>query len=350
MNDLNWLLKIKEFKGKDQVGARHHLLPNFYMESFSNSKGKVGVKNRKNGLENHNSNPGKILFEKDFYTFVNLDMESDGSVEVLISQIEAMACEVIRRRLTVFQRFPMDNEDAWALSYFVALQLLRGRRMRRIIEILADFYTKSRLSGVNESNAREFLTSAGLDPSDDEVKKLIEYKSQLPEIFIAPATNEHIQFLLMSLSPWANHFRSRPISLIKFDEPILVTSDEPILFFHKDEYIKNAIGYAEEIHFPISPQHLLIFGQIGTSDSRYMECPTSIFSGKEFNTAMFDNSHEMIIFNPDYRYLGLGKLPKNSQLIQIQASSELIPENFQENANLRKPLARFRKSKDYEKI
>lgn len=346
MEDLNWFLEMKETKGKDKIGSRHHLLPKFYMTNFANHKGKVGTINRTNGEVRLNSSPNNILIQRDFYTFLNLEMESDGSVEVLISQIEGLACDVIRRRLTVFQRFPMDNDDSWALSYFAALQLLRGRRMRRTIEILGDFYAKTKLVGVNESNAREFLLDAGLDASEEEVAKLIEFKTHLPEIYITPTTNDHIQFILMSISPWASMFRNRPISLVKFDLPILVTSDEPFLFYHEDSYRKNGIAIADEILFPIDPKNLLVFGKMGTNDSRYIQCPSRKFDSKEFNKAMFENSHEMVIFNPDFKFRGLNKLPKTTPLLQIQASSELIPENFKDNTLLRSPLSRFQVSRE----
>jgi hypothetical protein len=346
MDELNWLFKLREFKGEDKVGSNHHLLPKFYMANFANQKGKVGSKDRSNGSERLNVSPNKLLIQRDFYTFLNLEMQSDGSVEELISKIEAMACEVIRRRLTVFQKFPMDSDDSWALSYFAALQLLRGRRMRRTIEILGDFYAKTRFVGLNESNAKDFLIASEIEASDEEVSKLLKFKSELPDIFITPTTNDHIQFLLMSISPWASLFRQRPISLLKFNEPTLVTSDEPFLFFHEDTYRRNGLAFADEILFPISPQHLLIFGAMGTFESQFFHCPSGIFDSKEFNKAMFENSHEMIIFNPDYNYRGIARLPKQTPLIHIQASNNLIPNNFTENSNLRSPLSRFHLARD----
>ena len=349
MEDLNWFLEMKETKGKDKIGSRHHLLPKFYMANFANHKGKLGTINRANGEVRLNSSPNNILIQRDFYTFLNLEMESDGSVEVLISQIEGLACDVIRRRLTVFQKFPIDNDDSWALSYFAALQLLRGRRMRRTIEILGDFYAKTKLVGVNESNARDFLIESGLDASEEEVAKLMDFKTKLPEIYITPTTNDHIQFILMSISPWASKFRNRPISLVKFDTPVLVTSDEPLLFYHKDGYRNNGIATADEVHFPIDPKTLLVFGNMGTIDSRFIKCPSQKFDSKKFNSAMFENSHEMVIFNPDFKFRGLNKLPKPMPLLQIQASNELIPENFRDNTMLRSPLSRFHISKELDK-
>lgn len=349
MEDLDWFLEMKETKGKDKIGSRHHLLPKFYMANFANHKGKLGTINRANGEVRLNSSPNNILIQRDFYTFLNLEMESDGSVEVLISQIEGWACDVIRRRLTVFQKFPIDNDDSWALSYFAALQLLRGRRMRRTIEILGDFYAKTKLVGVNESNAREFLITSGLDASQEEVAKLMDFKTQLPEIYITPTTNDHIQFILMSISPWASKFRNRPISLVKFDTPVLVTSDQPLLFYHKDGYRNNGIATADEVHFPIDSKTLLVFGKMGTLDSRFIKCPSRKFDSKKFNSAMFENSHEMVIFNPDFKFRGLNKLPKPMPLLQIQASNELIPENFRDNTMLRSPLSRFHVSKELDK-
>lgn len=90
----------------------------------------------------------------------------------------------------------------------------------------------------------------------------------------------------------------------------------------------------------------LHLGSLKTYDSRYIECPSQKFDSKEFNKAMFENSHEMVIFNPDFKFRGLSKLPKTTPLLQIQASSELIPENFKDNALLRSPLSKFQVSRE----
>lgn len=348
MNEFDWLLKLKEFKGEEQLGSNHHLLPRFYMANFANEKLKVGTKNRLDGESRLNLSPNKILIQRNFDSFINLDMEADGSVEVLISKIEGMACEVIKRRLTVFQKFPIDNDDSWALSYFAALQLLRGRRMRRTIEILCDFYAKFKFVGLDERNAREFLMTNGIEPTNEEVTKLLDFKEQLPDIFITPSTNDHIQFLLLSISSWASMFRRRPISLVKFDKPILVTSDEPLLFYHEYGYRKSGIATSEEIHLPISPQHLLIFGASGSMNSQFFLCPSVKFNSKEFNKAMFNNCHELIVFNPDFSYRGLGKLPTKEPILEVLATKEFILENFKENSLLRNPLARFQNVKESE--
>ncbi len=341
MDDLNWLLQLKEFKGEEKLGSNHHLLPRFYMANFANQRMKVGTKNRMDGELKLNLSPNKVLIQKDFYSFINIDMEADGSVEFLISKIEGMACEVIRRRLTVFQKFPIDNDDSWALSYFAALQLLRGRRMRRTIEILCDFYSKFKLDGLSEKNARDFLRATGVDSTDKDVEKLLDFKEQLPYLFITPTTNDHIKFLLLSISSWASMFRKRPISLVKFDSPILVTSDEPLLFYHEYGYRKTGIATAEEIHLPISPQHLLIFGEPGGTKSEFISCPSVKFQSKDFNKAMFKNCHELIIFNPNFNYLGIDKLPSKEPILEVKAIKEYIPHNFIENTFIRNPLSRF---------
>ena len=81
--------------------------------------------------------------QKDFYTVVNKDGESDGRVEQLLSFVEGHASTALRNTFdTVFGRWPPTGEHRSELIQFVAFQLLRGRRRRRQMEMMADFWLR----------------------------------------------------------------------------------------------------------------------------------------------------------------------------------------------------------------
>ncbi len=344
--DASWLVRLQESNGKERVGAKHHVLPRFYMANFSNSMGKIGTIQRNSGKRNANVQPESFLVQKDFYTFWNLEMDADGSIEELITQIEGYASEAIRTSMSIFRQFPLRSDDCWAFSLFAALQVLRGNRMRRIIEILGDFHAKLQFQNVNPQNAAEFISSRGVEVSEKEISNLLEFKENMDQILLIPTTNDHLQFILNNLMKYAQEFLNRPISLFKFPTPCLITSDEPIFGSVGDRFISGSIKLAEEIYLPLSPTHLLVFGDPFQHTSFYAEIATGIFDVRRFNKFMIENCHEYAIFNPDYEYKGSKYVPTNKPLIEVSAGENLLPAGFIDNALERRPYSRFKRSED----
>lgn len=342
MSDQPWLSELKVNKGANKLGANHHLLPRFYMSFFANAEGKVMTIDRTTNERRSNMSPTKVLTQRNFYTFINEDFEADGSVEELISVIEANACDVLKLLQTIFRRLPLTQQQSQSIYTFMALQMLRGRRMRRTLEIMADFFTKIQITGVTRDNVLEYFKEMGIKPTDLEIQEFFEYQSNLDDIFIAPSTNEHIKFILVSLETWTRRISNRPISIIEFEKPILITSDEPIMTLFGDQYSNVGFLLADEIHFPISPRHLLVLGQAGENDGQFLKCPNGVFNAKEFNREMLRNAHSIAICNPDFEYRGISHIPKLDPLMRVQADPMYIPTNFKENVMHRQPLGKFR--------
>ncbi len=125
---------------QQQVGARHHTVPGFYIRRFANSKGQVWVRDRR-------SEPGLRknldLAIRDFYTFTNVDGESDGRLEQLLAKIEADASPALDRLCSaVTWNSPLSAEDRVSIATFVAFQMVRGQRKRREVEMQTDLYAR----------------------------------------------------------------------------------------------------------------------------------------------------------------------------------------------------------------
>jgi hypothetical protein len=248
--------------------------------------------------------------------------------------------------MSIFRQFPLSSDDCWAFSLFAALQVLRGNRMRRIIEILGDFYGKLQFQNINPENAADFISSRGVEVSEKEIRHLLKFKENLDEIVLIPATNEHLKFILNYLMKYAQEFRNRPISLFKFPTPCLITSDEPIIGSIGDRFISGSIKLVEEMYLPLSPTHLLVFGKQFEHTSFYAECATGIFDVRGFNKFMVENCHEYAIFNPDYEYKGSKCVPTDRPLIEVSAGENLLPAGFSYNSFERRPFSRFKRPQD----
>ena len=247
---------------KGQVGTRHHIVPRTILRRFANS-GQIRVRDRFTGKLRLVSVGD--LSVKNFYTFVDLDMLPNGAMEVWLSEVEAEFARVVRPffSTTAFgQARPPTGMDRFALDTFVAVQALRGMRTRRAMEIVADYGMKL----VNQDK---------LDVTE------------IHGLEIVPHQNEHIRFIQRASEQLADHLAGRPVSVVRFDETLLVVSDEPVVLTPRDGtpkgdlrkrlqingervsprdlvQISNGrdVGFfdAEEVVLPLSPRHALVYG------------------------------------------------------------------------------------------
>ena len=120
------------------VGSVHHIVPRFYLRRFADERDQITVVSRITG-QRRDAPVDKAHRQKDFYTFVNTDGESDGRVEQLLGLVEGQAATALRNTFhPVFGRWPPMGEHRLELIQFVAFQSLRGRRQRRQMEMIAD--------------------------------------------------------------------------------------------------------------------------------------------------------------------------------------------------------------------
>lgn len=80
------------------VPRGHHLLPQFYMRAFANSREQVRVVDRSTGRD-FTAKTTNVFVERDYYTVSSVDAEDDpGLIEGLYSQVETIASADLRAR------------------------------------------------------------------------------------------------------------------------------------------------------------------------------------------------------------------------------------------------------------
>jgi hypothetical protein len=113
---------------------RHHLLPQFYMRSFADTKGRVTVVPRlgEAGPQRpYTTRITNVLVEGNYYTLTDTDGAESFIVEDAYSRLEGVASEALRVMLA--DGLVLDDDQRAAWSEFMAAQVTRGRQFRSMV-------------------------------------------------------------------------------------------------------------------------------------------------------------------------------------------------------------------------
>lgn len=228
-----------------QVGARHHVVPRFYLQRFALND-QVAVRDTQD--EQWRISSTRDLAIRNFYTFHHVDGYLDDSFEHMLSQIEGAAHRLLNERLNAFaKQRHFTPEEREVIDCFVAFQMVRGPEQRRIVELTADAYGK--------------LLSEGRVPRDE-----------LEETEFVPHQNEHLRTLGIRSSRLKEELARRPTSIVTTAKPGFITCDEPVLLVGKGMVggrrgrlvgvrgLANAPG----VILPLDPRTLLMYGPPGS--------------------------------------------------------------------------------------
>ena len=128
---------------QSKVGSKHHIVPQAILRRFATSTGRISVRDRFTNKQRLASIGD--LAVRDFYTFVDNDHELNGVMEDWLGAIESEFARVVRPYLdwTAFRRDrPLTSAERFAVDTFTAVQMLRGMRTRRSMELLAEYHLK----------------------------------------------------------------------------------------------------------------------------------------------------------------------------------------------------------------
>jgi hypothetical protein len=185
------------------VGARHHTVPRFLLARWADQAGQVRVFHRvegRHGIENV-----RDLAVRDFYTVIDKAGMKNSSVESLLGHIEGRAKRHIDAILSPFARpAPLGADAVVDLAQFAAFQSTRTARHRREIELHAEWFAKTMVSG---------------RVPDEELRA----------ITVAPHQNEGIQFSAHAARSLMPYFACRPLAVVHLGAPLLYSCDEPVV-------------------------------------------------------------------------------------------------------------------------
>lgn len=313
---------------KSKVGSKHHIVPKTILRRFATSAGQICVRDRFTGKTRR----GAIgdLAVRDFYTFIDADNERNGVMEEWLCEIEGEFARVVQPYLdwSSFRRDrPLTPKERFVVDTFTAVQLLRGMRTRRSMELLAEFHVKVR--------------------SEDALSA-----QELADLQVLPHQNEHIDFLHRGSEGVAKRLAKRAAVIARFDGPALVISDEPVVFTPEDGtpegdtrerllvngkrvapddiiQISNDVGVgletADEVVLPLSPSHALIyFGPEVPAPAAGTVWPVSgreaVAISRELNELQARNAMGWVAGSPDGPHLAELPWPRPSRAVTIYAT------------------------------
>lgn len=216
-----------------------HYVPQFLLRNFHNSNEKIHVFDKEAG-GTFETNVRNVAAERNYYNFSHEGIEF--SLEKPISEIEASAKKLID--LVVEKEtlnFLIEN-DCSLLALFIAIQHLRGPRVRKDQELIA----QALLERFGDSAEGKALIEKEWPSGVDNAKNFAIY-------FVSKEAHNHIPLFLSKT--WLL-FKST-------EEQKFVISDTPVVLHNDNDYGPYGnLGLAVrgiQIFFPISPKLALGF-------------------------------------------------------------------------------------------
>jgi hypothetical protein len=248
------------------IKKRHHVVPRFYLKRFANDAEQVVTVHVDDPERRFTASIDKVGVEGHFY---NLPTE-EGWVTVVedtLSKLEGIAAHELAK-LVAGRSSTLPSFRA-KLSFFMAVQFVRGRSPR---EAITDFYKDIFLKTAQLSTPEIIQAEAerrGEQMSIEEARKVWEFAQcgeytvgfqkvgpqQLPADSLVNAAEVFEQG--EKLIPF---FSKRGWILIDFDEPLLLTSDEPVAQGIDSAFPDRPSGLvnADTIVFPLDPCRALM--------------------------------------------------------------------------------------------
>jgi hypothetical protein len=321
------------------VGSRHHIVPKFLLARFASPSGQLRVRNRRDGKSSLRAIGD--LGVRDFYTSVTHDAVLDSSLESLISMVEGGAAEIFRHHLDLraFVRpRAFTPEERATLDTFVAMQAVRGMRIRRSIEVIADYTVKL----LNQDKL-----------SDEDVSAT----------HFVPHPNDHLRMFGTLAESAEDILKMRSASLIRLDKPGLIIGDEPVLLANDDDLRqkhnprpnmtskelvllegRGGFANAEIIMFAVSPDVVLVYGPPGGSqlpiEVELKDAEAASFA-LEHNQLVVQNAIDWVAASPDHAGFASMKMSPPLPLVTIRDQGSAAAAHVNETAAMR-PMRRLR--------
>ena len=215
-----------------------------------------------------------LAVEKDFYTVTGPDGEKDAAVEQALASWDAKGAAVHAAFLR--GEFPPSDQQRIDFGLWLGLQWLRGRSSRETGREMFDKFQKMLIQlGLEERPARSPSDPVEASPESQqvidglgpgiEVPDLTGLPDDLKEIlrdpdqyeFEPPRAMQLLQ-MLKAAPQAAEPFIEAEWHLLRFDQPVLLTSDEPISLAREPTPQNRFLGLgpanADYLSIPLSPR------------------------------------------------------------------------------------------------
>jgi hypothetical protein len=319
------------------MGARHHLVPQFYLRNFADASQQLALVDRDRPDRVIRSTVRKACAEVGFYRIETevLAREEDRvdhdpeAVERHLSKFEDAAAPAVYKLLhTGWDGFTM--EDWYHLINHIALQTVRGLRWREDFNAMATQQMRKQLGEtVTDDKIRAWLRTNGRPTTSDEIDV---FRAQMlgptgPGLVAPDAVliQESIRFALGALGERLAD--NMDWSLIVSDTVPVLTSDEPVCWWSPGD---GPVGYATArvVWLPLGPRVILqLRGREFDHETLGLPSVASAAGRDELvrfiNGQIAGQAHRWIIHHPDDHPLdGLRMAPRTAWGDQFVSATE----------------------------
>jgi hypothetical protein len=243
--------------------VRHHTLPQFVLRRFAAGEGDrmvLELVDRNDFGRVIPSNPRHALASNDFYT-LETDEGRDVTMEkILAEHVEGPAAEAVRRLVEGGRSINAPGIRN-PISLLIGFQKVRGHAERLAIVEHYKATAKATMGLMTPEMVREVARQEGEEVSDEDIAELVEFaKSGKYEIGIERAGNLHLKMFGGALQ-LARIIEARSWQLLEFNDPVLITSDEPVALMGRNVHTPGeniGVANADAIAFPLDPRHALV--------------------------------------------------------------------------------------------
>ena len=249
----------------NQTNAQQHLLPRMYLEGFAESgkHKRLSVWERASGKVRGGS-PRTVAKAGGFFTYTDKDGNMSDELEKLFEVVETGVKPIIYNINSLFPP-PITGQYKDDLAQYVAFQHMRTAVKRKEMEQSADMLVKLQTRAMLQSREQisKALESVGHEPSEEAITQVEEVVKNPHKYEIVPSKEMILNAQLKQLPAIAEVLLRRDWHIVTFDEPTLITSDNPVLLKPDDTqpyyWLRGVgLGTAQEIWFPLTSTRLLV--------------------------------------------------------------------------------------------
>jgi hypothetical protein len=289
-----------------------------YLRRFADERQQLVMRPRDDAARGQRITVRKACAEVGYYAIATEDVEpphDEGHDPELVERIFAAVegeTDALLRGILSGGFPPQEPEARFRISMFIALQITRGWAFRRDLEELGNLSARHYVeTQATPERVTSFLKERGLPHGDRHVQEFLQRalgpngpRLVLPQ---ARAVQEMLRFAIEFLMP---DIFSRRWRLLEFDEPRLLTSDEPVALW-SPEGAPAGVRNAPAIWLPLDRTHALGLVRAG-AEKIVSGSPTR---ARIINVAVAEQAERWIFHHPDDDPLAEVALGPRRQLV-----------------------------------
>lgn len=241
---------------------RHHIVPQCYLQNFTNSVGKLHVLPKDKSRSTFDANTNNVAVRKHYYSIELESGEIDTRIESVLSDLEGIAKPILN---AIQSEDPISIQQKEDLSVFIGIMYSRNPNFRDGVEK----YLKQSMERIKTQILMSPSTSKDIiDSAPKEVivlaggkGKVCEWLNDSLEVILSP--NASLEYIKLGVEITRLLVNMRWRLLVNHDQKLpFITSDNPCYVVNKDiEKSPYGVGIGlagSRLYFPISPQILLV--------------------------------------------------------------------------------------------